>query len=573
MSTFLKWLASLGLLGLLLLVLLIIAATAHFDRGPSAGVLRVVLDGSIPEAPPSEFMHMVGGAQQVSLLRLSTAIRRAARDKDILGLVLDIKAPEVGLAVAQELEEAMAVFRKSGKWNAAYLDTVGEITAGTLPYALAVSADNIVVGPVGDVNLAPPQAHVPFLRGTFDKLDIEPYFDKRQDYKTAANMFTHTEFTEAHKASVKSLMDDLQDQLITHIAQRRDKDAAEVRQWFVDGNIAGADAVHRGLIDELAYRDVFAERAREVAKGEEDFWVDVGDYARDDPDTSGDATFGVIFVDGMIMRGGDDGDDGGSTAGAAVIAQAFRSAREAKVQGILLRISSPGGSYVASDIIRREVARTRKAHIPVVVSMGHVAASGGYFIAMDGDEIVADGATLTGSIGVYAGFFATRRFLRDVLGVSFGEYNPMPEAEPLSFLDPPSDRVRQRLASTLDRVYDDFVGKAAKSRNMSEDAMHAAAQGRVWSGNQALALGLVDKVGGVGVALAALATRAGLEPTTQPHLRVFPKPPGLFATLRHLLAFETRAVGGVRRMMALWQQAGLGKSAAALTMQPLQIGW
>ncbi|MBC7792294.1 MAG: S49 family peptidase, partial [Clostridia bacterium] len=246
-------------------------------------------------------------------------------------------------------------------------------------------------------------------------------------------------------------------------------------------------------------------------------------------------TIGVITVAGTIVRGDSDSSVGADTIGAGTIARALREARDAKVKGILLRIDSPGGSYVASDVARREVEVTRNAGIPVVVSMGSVAASGGYFIAMDGDWIVAEPTTITGSIGVYAGGFAIRDALSKWLGITVDSYDATPNAHAFSATEPFDATRLAVLKSGADRVYEDFVAKVAARRKKDVSTIDAVAHGRVWAGRAALERGLVDELGGFSTALARLRERAGLADAAQVTLTDYPAKRTVLDNVREVL--------------------------------------
>ena len=377
MARLIKWLAlaftAVVVFGWVLLI------TTFFVKEPvpEATTLRVVLDGPLPEAPVENLSSILNDAPAVTLTSLCTAIRSAARDPKVKGLVLEVKNPRVGVAQLLDFESAMAVFRKSGKWNVAFMETAGEFQRGDGTLALAATASKIVLSPAGDVNLTGIRAEVPFFKNTIQKLDFDVHVEKRHEYKNALNVLTEEGFTPEHKEALKTLLDDVQAALAQHLATRREREIEVIDHWIQSSPFLARDAVEKGIVDELAYWDSILAAAAKAA-GREDSLLPIAEYiARTSEKNTSGKSFALIVGEGEIIRGGDSGMSDAVSASER-IAQAFRDARDHDVAGVLFRISSPGGSYTASDIIRREVELTRKAGIPVAVSMGNVAASGGY---------------------------------------------------------------------------------------------------------------------------------------------------------------------------------------------------
>lgn len=552
----LTWIAvSFTALWVLLFVGLLLAGLLH-EPVKKNSVLRVTLTGSFTEREAPRFSSLLGGTDSVSLRALTESIRSAATDPRIKGLVLEVQQPELSAAGINELEEAMAAFRQSGKWNTAYLESAGELSPGDAEFAAALTASRVILSPAGEVNLAGVRIIVPFFKNALDKLEVEPFVAKRWDYKTAPNSFTNTGFTAAHKEELKGLADDIAGILVDHIAARRQVDAAVVRGWMASGPQTAEVALQQKMVDELAYFDRVRDAAR-TASGRDDSFVSLSTYAPARRLHQSGPRVALIVGEGTIHRGKSSSPLAGEAdMGSDTIVRAFRDARDQKVAGILFRVDSPGGSYVASDVIRREVELTRQKKIPIVVSMGHYAASGGYFVSLGADRVVADPGTITGSIGVFAVSLATRRFW-NMLGVTFDEYQSAPEAVSLDFLDPPKGRERAALEGDVDRIYKDFVGKVAKSRGKTYDEIHAVAQGRVWSGRSALARGLVDELGGAEVALARLKELAGIPKGEDVTLVELPEPEGPLAMVQEFLSARARA--------EVRLPGELGRAAAALS--------
>ncbi len=570
----LTWLA-LGWVGLWVVAgLVLFIALLAADPMPDKAVLRVELDGELPEQRPPPLAALFDEDPPLVLRDVTRSIRAAADDPRIVGLVLDIKEPELSLAQIDEIAEAMEVFEKSGKWQRGFLETAGELSPGNRHYLLAALTGHVTLAPPGEIGLAGLRAEVPFIRGTLDKLHVTPSFDQRYAYKTAANMFTEKGFTKAHAESVKVLVDDLQDQFVAMVAARRKQDPKAVRAWLEDGPYGSEEAKQRGIIDEVAYWDQLLGEARTLAELEEDDedepFVSVAVYSQNIPPKPTAGRLALVVGEGAIVRGeGRSGFDGEAVMGSDKVAQALRDARQDEVKGVLLRVDSPGGSYVASDLVRREVELTRKQGIPVVVSMGSLAASGGYFISMDADAIFATPGTLTGSIGVYGGSFALRGFFQDWLGITFEVYDALPEGSAISSLDGPDARELEKRKLTLDRIYEDFVGKAAIARKKTRDELHAVAQGRVWTGRQAKDVGLVDELGGFHAALRKLKVLAGLDADATIELAEYPQPEGLLASLGHLIAAQ-KLPDGLDKSLQLVQEVTRA-SGGALAAMPYRI--
>jgi len=524
------------------LLLFVVAVAAVALRRPvkDSSILRVRFDGPIAEGASASLRGLLGEGEMPTLRALCEAIRFAATDKRIKGLVLEVDSPEVGIATVQEVEEAMAAFRASGKWNVAFLETAGELGSGDAAYALAVTADDVVLSPAGDANLTGMRVTVPFLKGAFDKLNIQPYFDKRYDYKTAANAFTQSGFTPAHKESLVSLVDDLQSSLVSHLATRRKQKPEDVWRWIKGGVHPADEAEKLGMVDRLAYWDTVADEANALSGRDTETFIDIETYAPNVSLHEQGPAVALIYATGEIHRGESAAGLGSErSTGSDTLVAAFREARAEAVRGIVLRVDSPGGSAVASDVIRREVEACHAAKIPVVVSMGSYAASGGYFVALDADRIVAEPGTITGSIGVFAGTFATRAFFEKFLGVTFGVYETAPEAAHFGGIDALDARTKKQLGESLDRIYKDFVTKVAAGRKKSYAEIHAVAQGRVWSGRAALERGLVDELGGLELALTRVRELAGLKATEPVSVHELPAPKTRFEMLAQ--ALESRA--------------------------------
>ena len=429
----------------------------------------------------------------------------------------------------QEVRDAVMAFKSSGKPVVAYLEYGGD-----QQYYLATAADRIFLMPTSPLDLMGVASYELFLRGTFDLIGVYPDFLHAGDYKTAGNLFTEETFTQPHREMSESLNADLFDQLVLDIATSRSRPASEIRALIAEGPFLPEDALAAGLVDELAYEDEVLAR-----DAEEQQPISGQDYAKVSLRSVGLNTgpkIAVIHVAGVINTGRSGyNSTQGSVVGSDTVIENLREARnDSTVRAIVLRIDSPGGSAIASDVIWREVVLTR-ADTPVIASMSDVAASGGYYIAMPAQAIVAQPATLTGSIGVVAGKFvvgeAFSKLGANIESVSQGRF-----AEINSPVRAFSSAERAKVQVQLDAVYETFVRKAAEGRAMTRERIHAVAQGRVWTGRQGQQMGLVDELGSLDHAVAIAKQYADIEPETGVELVIYPPARGLLETLRRPLA-------------------------------------
>jgi protease-4 len=517
-------LAAIGTLTLLVVVAGALVAWFWFPTAPELPgriVLELDLRESLAEVPPSGPGDVLGLTRQSTLLDAVLALEQAARDERVRGLIARVGGDGPGLAQAQELRDAVARFRAAGKFAHAHADSFGEFGPGTRGYYLATAFDRIDLQPVGAVGLTGILIETPFLRGLLDRLGVLPSGDKRGRYKTAPDMYTDEALSPAHRESLESLADSLDRQIRAGIAEGRGLDLDAVGRLIDGGPYYASEALDAGLVDGLDYADQVRERA--AAEGE---LIPLADYVDSLPPPPEDApVIALVRGVGMIQRGdGDDGMGGGWVMAADATAAALMAAREdPEVTAIVFRIESGGGSAVASDTIGRQVRRAVESGKPVIVSMANVAASGGYWIAMDASRIVASPATLTGSIGVFAGKPVLRE-LFEGLGVTWGRVTRGANATMWTPMLDFDARGRARLESFLDQVYAAFVSGVARGRELDEAAVVEVAEGRVWTGEQARELNLVDELGGITHAVEVARAAAGLDEDQAIELRAFPPP-------------------------------------------------
>jgi protease IV len=485
--------------------------------------LYLNLDREIPEQPPVELPSFLE-RRPPTLRTLVDSIDRAGGDSKVDALVLRVTfLPDAGWGKVQELRDAITRFRKSGKPAYAHLEF-----AGNKEYYLATACSKIYAVPNAILDISGLKSETTFFKNTLDKLGVEAQFEGVGKYKNAPNQFTETGFTEPHREQMEALLDSVYEEYVAGIRASRNKSADETQAVIDAGPYDGDTAFAAGLVDELLYADELRDRLKDSES------VTPGRYTR-----SASRGFGfdrrpkiaLVYAVGEIVGGESQGGPfGGQVAGSDTIAGALKNAREDdSVKAIVLRVDSPGGSGTASDVIWREVVLARKAK-PVIVSMGDVAASGGYYIAMASDAIVAQPSTITGSIGVFGGKF-TLRGLYEKIGITkeiltrgrnadlFSEYRPWDEEE------------RAKFRGLMVSFYDEFIKKAAEGRKKSYEDVDAVAQGRVWTGNEALRHGLVDKLGGLDVAVGLAKERAKIAQDQEVNLVLVPERKGLLETI------------------------------------------
>ena len=437
------------------------------------------------------------------------AIRAAADDNNIKGIFLDLSTIQTDGVLRSSIRKALITFKESGKFIYAFAEGY---TQGT--YLMASVADSIFMVPTGDM-LFNGLANTPiFFKGMLDKLDIDVKLIRVGKYKGAGEPFIREKLSEENRYQIASFLGSLNDQMLTDLSTSTGKSSEELRALANELQIrSAADAVAKGLVHRLAFRDeVLTLLAKETEEKdiEKIPFVTLKDYVSSLPrelNFKEKNRIAVIYAIGDINSG--EGDD--LTIGSDRIAAAIRSARLNKdVKAIVLRVNSPGGSALASDIIWREVLLA-KGEKPVVVSMGNLAASGGYYIAAAADSIFAAPNTLTGSIGVFGIIPNFESFFENKIGITFDRVTTGPYADLLNTNRPMTADEEAIVQQMVNRIYEDFVKVVADGRGLSTDSVHALAQGRVYTGEQALEIGLVDKLGDLDDAIACAARMAKLK--------------------------------------------------------------
>ncbi len=528
-----RFLAILGALWLIGLVIVLIFVIGSKGKVPSRTILEANLEQplaeDIPETPSAKLML----TDRHTLRDVVDAIDRGAGDDRVVGMVANIGAAPMGLAQVQEIREAVERFRAHKKFAVAYSETFGEFGPGNSAYYLATAFDQIYLQPSGDIGLTGIILESPFVKGTLGKLGVTFHGDHRYEYKNALNFFTETKYTAPHKEAMTAIIASWFNQMKEGICQAR-QIAPDKFQSIVDaGPYLGQEAVTAKLVDGVAYRDdVYDQVKKKGGEGAELLYLDKYLDRAGHPHQRG-KNIALVFGVGAVTRGKSDYDpvQGSQNMGSDTVAGAIRAAAADKdVKAILFRVDSPGGSYVASDAIWREVVQARHAGKPVIVSMGNLAGSGGYFVAMAADKIVAQPGTITASIGVLGGKMLTSG-LWDKLGLSWDEVHQGNNATMFTGTHDYTPAEWARFQAWLDRVYVDFTGKVADGRKLPKEKVLAIAKGRIWSGKDAKNLGLIDELGGYDTALKLAKKAAGIPEADDVKIVVYPKPKTLFQAL------------------------------------------
>ncbi|HEY3919945.1 MAG TPA: signal peptide peptidase SppA [Stellaceae bacterium] len=572
--------AILGVLVVIAVVGSVVVFVAAPSRGPHIGdgtVLTFDLTRSLPDQAPDSGIERLLYPNRLTLIEALDTIERAGNDPRVTGLVARIGDSDMGFAEVEELRDAIAAFRAKGKRAIAYTDTFGELSSGTRSYYLAAAFNDIWLQPLGMVGLVGLRVEMPYLRGTLDMFGITPDFEHREEYKDAANMLTEKGMTDPEREELQALLDSINGRMVQDIATDRKIDPAALKTLIDRAPLFTDEALNAHLVDHVGDRAdaITSFGAAPKLLSLADYRDQVGEAHQSGP------TIALIYATGLIGRGGGDGGnaltDGESDTDK--LTRAFRLAQEDKnVRAIVFRINSPGGSATGSETIWEAVQRVHQSGKPIIVSMGDVAGSGGYYIAAPADKIVADPATLTGSIGVVAGKLAFGGLLQkfggsvDALqtGANAGLFSPFQDFSPGE---------RDKLNAALDDLYGGFKHRVAQGRKLGSDAVEAVAKGRVWSGIDAQAHGLVDTLGGFRTALDLAKQSAGIAARQDVTLKVYPP------QKTGIAAIADRVMGGSddddadtllpMRWMALWratvQRAVLALAPpGALTMPPIE---
>jgi len=528
-----RFLAILGALWLIGMVIMLVAVIGSKGKVPSKTILEANFEQPLLEDMPNNPAARFTMTDRQTLRDVIDAIDRGAGDDRVVGMIARVGAAPIPMAQIQEIRDAVARFRSHKKFAVAFSETFGEFGPGNGAYYLATAFEQIYLQPSGDVGLTGLIMESPFIKGTLGKLGVTFHGDHRYEYKNALNFFTETKYTPAHKEAMTAIMNSWFNQMKDGICRARGI-APEKFQSVVDaGPYLGKEAVDAKLVDGVAYRDeVYSKVKTRGGDGAKLLYLDKYLDRAERPHQRGKKV-ALIFGVGAVTRGKSDYDpvQGSQSMGSDTVAGAIRAAaQDEDIKAILFRVDSPGGSYVASDAIWREVVNARKVGKPVIVSMGNLAGSGGYFVAMAADKIVAQPGTITASIGVLGGKMLTSG-LWDKVGLTWDEIHDGEKATMFTGTHDYTPAEWARFEAWLDRVYVDFTGKVADGRKLPKEKVLEIAKGRIWSGQDAKNLGLVDELGGYETALKLVKKAIGVGENEDVNLLVYPRPKNWFEAL------------------------------------------
>ncbi|HMI97713.1 MAG TPA: signal peptide peptidase SppA [Micropepsaceae bacterium] len=531
-------------------------------------VLELDLRQSMEDKSSSSLFDL--GEANPSIMDVVMGLDRAARDARVKGIFLRVGTADLSVPKAEELRDALKHFKESGKFVIAHSQSF--YSSGLGDYTVAAGADQIWMQPVSTFFSAGTATTTLFFKGLFDKVNAVPQFVQRYEYKNAANVFTQTDFTAPHREATLRVLQSWYDSATTEASTDRKLDRA-VLTAVLDAAPATVEAVQeKGLITNIGYD----AEARDAAKSRAGADAKVTSFERYVQATRnqgagfGAPTIALVHAAGDIVEGEDDSplQRGSASVAGDTFSQAIRDAAEDKnVKAILLRVDSPGGSAIASDQILDALKKARATGKPIVVSMGAVAASGGYYISMAADRIIAEPGTLTGSIGVLWGKFAVGK-TAEMVGLEARELGVGKNALFLTGITPWNETQLAQVNMQADIVYADFTKKVAEGRKMPLDRVEQIARGRVWTGADAKERGLVDDLGGFWTAVAEVKTLAGISPNTRVAFKSYPQPHGLVGTVSRLLDGSVASLKALEGLSALLQATPVKALVEAVRAMP-----
>ena len=534
-------------------LLFFIALASSSDEAPrvrAGSALVINLNGPIPEtASDDPFTQAFGGGAPFDLRDLQIGLQKAAVDDRIGAVWLQVTSAGGAWATLEEVRRALAAFKESGKPIYASSD---DFTVSETGYFLASIADSVFAQREGIFEFNGFALIQPFFKNALDKLEVEPQVVRAGSFKSAAEPFTRADLSSENREQLNAILGDINTRFLEAVSESRELSVDSLQSLIFSGAILTAEgAAEAGLLDALLYHDEVIEllkgRLGDYEADDDLRTVSLSQYARVPAADAGleigdEGEIAIVYAVGSIVNG--DGGESDPFSGSQQLAplpfrDAIKTAREDEdVRAVVVRVNSPGGSASASEAIWREIELTQQEK-PVVISMGDYAASGGYWISTPADTIVADPLTLTGSIGVFMLGFDTEGFFNEKLGVTFDGVQSSPYADMFYGIDGFEEGERLVAERFVQETYRTFLEKVAQSRGLTTEQVDAIAQGRVWTGEQAKAIGLVDVLGGLDEAVRIAAERVGLEEGTY-RTRILPRPKSFVE--RFATALETRAV-------------------------------
>lgn len=500
---------------------------------PQNAILRLTLDTPINERSVNNTLNDLGlGTKQATgLYETVNAINTAKTDNHIKGILLDLSAVPAGMATVEEIRNALLDFKKSGKFIYAYSETYSQKA-----YYLATTANKIYLNPVGALDFRGIAGEVMFLKGLMEKLDVQVQVIRHGKFKSAVEPFILDKMSEANKEQTLTYINAIWKQMLTGISQTRGIDEDQLNK--LADNLTGYTptlALKEKLVDQLIYKDQLLKEIRKklnLGENKDINSINLGKYATSIENRNegfNKDKIAIIFAQGDIVSG--EGDE--TAIGSEGTSKAIRKARlDKSIKAIVLRVNSPGGSALASDVIWREVTLAKKEK-PVVVSMGDLAASGGYYISCAASKIIANPNTITGSIGVFGLIPNFQKALQNKLGITFDKVSTNKHADFISVYRPMTGEETNIMQQDIERIYNTFIGRVAEGRKLAVSTVDEMGQGRVWSGTDAKRLKLIDDFGGLNKAVEEAAKMAKISKYS---IRTLPKIKDPFVKLMEQLS-------------------------------------
>ncbi len=527
---------------LFILLLFVVLDLLRQDGGraqpvPKSAILAIDFDAPYSETRGDNIMtEIAGGVRSQTFLDLITAINVAAADSRVKAIAANVSISSLGLAQIQDLRDTIKNFRASGKKAYLFSSGFGSFGRGTKEYYLATAFDKIVMAPNSEAGITGISIEVPFFRKALDKIGVTPEFYSRYEYKSAMNSLTDFQMSKPYREEMSRMGGSIFNRFAADVSKARGMSEKELKKLVDNAPLSADDALKAGLIDEISYRQDWQRalekdyNARPIA-----VWDYIGNIS-----TYGKGVQAVAFlvIDGVIAEGESYAGSirNETVTGADTVLEQLEEISENKdVKALIVRVNSPGGAYGASDDIWHalEQLKTQKK-IPVIVSMGDYAASGGYFVALAGDKIIAEPSTITGSIGVLGGKMVLEQLWKKI-GVNWNSVNFGENAGILSFNTKFSNKEKSIFNKSLDIIYKDFTLKVSKARNLDLNALDKLARGRVWTGEDALKHNLVDGTGGLETAFSEALKAAKIKPAEKFRILYYPKEKTLQEKIQQLV--------------------------------------
>lgn len=564
----LNTIAKVVVFAVILVIILAGVGLVSGDGLPSNMVLELDARKPIQDKTANSLLDL--GSRSLSVMDIVMALDTAQRDSRVKGVFMRVGSGDLSVPRAEELRDALKRFRAAGKFVIAHSQSF--YSGGLGDYVVAAASDEIWMQPVSTFFSSGSSTTALFLQGLFDKVEATPQFVQRYEYKNAANMFNQTDFTPAHREATLRILQSWYDSSVDELAADRSIQRDALVTVLDSAPVTVEEVKDKGLITHVGYDDEALDAAKTKAGGRASVtgFSRYAQAARGQGAGPGAPTIAFVHAAGTILEGANDNalSDSVDSIYGDTFAKAIRDAAEDdSVRAILLRVDSPGGSAIASDQILQAVKKAKAAGKPVVVSMGSVAASGGYYISLAADRILALPGTLTGSIGVLWGKVAVGRSM-GLVGVAARELGVGRNALFLSGITPWNEAQMTKVNEQADIVYADFTAKVAEGRKMPLERVQNVARGRVWTGADALERGLVDELGGFWDAVDDVKMLAGIDPGTRVRFKSYPAAEGIFGRVSRVLETSSAALKAMQGLHALMEAEPVQALMGALHAMP-----